>query len=57
MRWRGDISLDTIEYYNLWKYEKFYMDDRGNMDQYSLKHQLSYLQIAKSENILNEQKR
>ena len=57
MRWRGDMSLDTNEYYNLWKYEKFCMDDRGNMDQYSLKHQLSYLQIVKSENLLNKQKR
>ena len=33
------------------------MDNCGNMDQYSLKHQLSYLQIVKSENLLNEQKR
>ena len=33
------------------------MGDRGNMDQYSLKHQLSYLQIVKSENLLDKQKR
>ena len=33
------------------------MGDRGNMDQYSLKHQLSYLQIVKSKNLINKQKR
>ena len=57
MRWRGDISLDTIEYYDLWKYENFCMDDCGNMDQYSLKHQLSCQPIVKSTNLLNKQKR
>ena len=57
MRWRGDISLYTIEYYNLWKYEKFYMEDRGNMAQYSSKHQLPYLQIMKSKTLLNKHER
>ena len=45
MRWRGDMSLDTNEYHNLRKYEKFCMGDRGNMDQYSLKQQLLYLKF------------
>ena len=55
MRWRGDISLDKNEYYNLRKYENVCMDDRRNMDQCSLK-QLSHLQIVKSENLLDKQK-
>ena len=56
MHWHYDISIGTNEYYNFWKCEDFFMKDCGNMDQYVIKHKLSYLQIANSAKLLNKQK-
>ena len=53
MQRKYEISLNSNEYYDLWKFEDFYMDNCGNMDQYSFKYKSSYLKIAKSANLPN----
>ena len=53
MQRKYEISLNSNEYYDLWKFEDHYMGNCWNMDQYSFKYKSSYLKIAKSANLPN----